>query len=254
MLTARVLLLSCLPMLFLSAAMSAAQKEATPATPLYARANSFGLLFAYSNDSSHILMGYAEQRKILNIGASYSRKLILNRFMNWQYDGEILPVALESDPLTKFVNQQTSPTHNTYTGTLPYTMVTCTPVVNHYNYVVNGVTYTGTQTEYCSGRQWTIGEAISPIGMRWNFLPTHTVQPLLEGHGGYMYSTRPIPISAAGSFNFTFDFGVGIEWYRTPHQSLRFEYRFHHISNHDTATENPGIDNGLFQVSYEFGR
>jgi hypothetical protein len=69
-----------------------------------------------------------------------------------------------------------------------------------------------------------------------------------------MYSTRPVPIDFAGSFNFVFDFGPGVEFYCSRTRSLRLEYRYHHISNHNSAPENPGIDNGLFQVSYVFGR
>jgi opacity protein-like surface antigen len=249
----RLLYLCCLSVL-LAASTAAAQKDVPPAIPLYARTNSFGFLFAYSNDSSHIIMGYAEQRKLLHIGADYSRKLILNRYLNWQYDAEILPVALESDPLTKVVEVETSPNQATQTLTGLSPMISCAPYTLNYSEVVNGVTYAGTQTITCSGRQWTIGEAFSPVGMRWNFRPTHPIQPFLEGHGGYMYTTHPIPIAQAGSFNFTFDFGAGIEWYRTPHQSMRFEWRYHHISDHDTTDINPGIDNGLFQVTYVFGR
>lgn len=229
---------------------SAAQSPEKP----FARRNSFGFLAAYSNDSSHILLGYAGNRKLLSIGASYSRRLLFNRIVNWQYDGEFLPLALESDPLAAFVNQQTSPTTQTYTGKLPYAVINCTPVTASYNYTVNGITYAGSQTEYCSGRQWTIGEALSPVGMQWNFMPRRKLQPFLEGHGGYLYSTRPIPTVNDGSFNFTFDIGAGFELFRTHSRSIRASYRYHHISNHDTANGNPGIDNELFQFSYEFGR
>jgi hypothetical protein len=60
-----------------------AQKDTAP----YARRNSYGVLMAYSNDSSHILLGDAEQRKLLNIGVSYSRRLLLTHVVDWQYDG-----------------------------------------------------------------------------------------------------------------------------------------------------------------------
>lgn len=248
-------LLRCLFTALLLAAPVTLSAQAAPAENLpYARVNSFGFLIAYSNDSSHILMGGAEQRKILNIGASYSRRILLTHVVNWQYDAEILPVALESDPLSKTVIAQTSPTPitTTYYGDPP---VFCAPSTFSYTYTdpETGTTYAGTSTTSCHGRQWTIGEAISPVGMRWNFLPRRKLQPFFEGHGGDMFSTHPIPVETAGSFNFTFDFGVGLEWYRTHSRSLRFEYRFHHISDHDTTDFNPGIDNGLFQVSYVFG-
>jgi Lipid A 3-O-deacylase (PagL) len=45
-----------------------------------------------------------------------------------------------------------------------------------------------------------------------------------------------------------------VEIYQNKTRSIRVEYRYHHISNHDTATENPGIDSGLFQLSYSLGR
>ena len=69
-----------------------------------------------------------------------------------------------------------------------------------------------------------------------------------------MYSTQAIPIDYAGSFNFTFDLGAGLEFYRPNSRSVRADYRYHHISNHATAATNPGIDSGIFQVTYAFGR
>lgn len=197
---------------------------------------------------------------LLDIGASYNRRLMLGRVVNWQYSGELLPVALESDPLGYFVNNQVTPTVTTTSGGLGYPPVLCSPQTSSYSYTIqnvngsgNSVTYSGTETISCSGRQWTIGEALSPFGMQWNFLPRRKAQPIVAGHGGYMYSTRPIPVAAAGSFNFTFDLGAGVELYRSKTRSIRAEYRYHHVSNKGTADTNPGIDNGLFQVTYCFG-
>ena len=241
----------CLVLAFLALApIALAQPESAP----YVRKNSFGILFAYSNDSGHILFGEAEQRKLLNIGVSYSRKLIAGRIVNFQFDAEILPVALESDPLTHLVTQYTSPDTATfvYDGLSP--MVKCDPTTTPFTYVLNDVVYKGTSTTYCRGRQWTMGTAMSPAGLQWNFLPHHRLQPFLVSHGGYMFSTHAIPIYYAGSFNFTVDAGGGLEYFRTHGQSIRAQWRYHHTSNHDTALENPGIDNGLFQVSYVFGR
>ena len=74
------------------------------------------------------------------------------------------------------------------------------------------------------------------------------------GHGGYMYTTQEVPVADAGSFNFTFDGGIGVEVYRSRTKSVSLEYRYHHFSNNNTASANPGVDNGLFQATYSFGR
>jgi opacity protein-like surface antigen len=229
-----------------------AHAQTVPEAPNYSRKNSFGFLAAYSNDSSHMLLGVAENRRLLNFGAMYSRRLLQNRIVNWQYNAEILPVALESDPVDHYSITFTTPPEGPFTQTI-VPIGACHNDSGSGNYVVGGVTYDYTFSDTCA-RRWTIGEGISPIGFQWNFLPRRKLQPIVLGHGGYMYSTQPIPTTDAGSFNFTFDFGAGFEFYRTKTQSVRVDYRYHHISDHYTTTENPGIDNGLFTVTYSFGR
>ena len=223
-------------------------------SPYFARVDTFGILAGYSGDSSHILLGDAENRMLLQIGASYNRRLMLNRRVNWQYSGELLPVALESDPTGVFVQHQTAPTPATFSYDAG-PLVSCAPDSESYSYVdpATGVTYSGTTSISCNGRRWVVGEAMSPVGMQWNFMPMRKIQLLVDGHGGYMYSSQAIPIDNAGSFNFTFDIGAGFEVFRSKTKSIRAEYRYHHISNHGTADLNPGIDNGLFQVTYAFG-
>lgn len=226
----------------------------TRADGSYARLNTYSVFGSYSNDSSHILIGQAEQRKLLQFGVAYSRRLLLNQRVNWQYNAEFMPIALEGDPLTRFVNTQTSPTSGTVSGNLPYPMLKCAPAAESYDYSSNGVTYSGTEVFSCSGLRWTMGEAISPFGLQLNFTPRKKLQPFLDVHGGYMYSTEAIPLSGSGSFNFTFDGGIGVELFRAKTKSVRVEYRYHHFSNNNTANQNPGVDNGLLQVTYSFGR
>jgi opacity protein-like surface antigen len=232
-----------------------AWSQAPAESPYYARTNTFSIFSAYSGDSSHILLGDAENRMLLDFGVAYSRKLFLNRIVNWQYNGEILPVALESDPELQYVYYQTYPSTLTYDENLIQTSGHCVGGGNgtYTDSFFGVVTSSGTYTSSCT-RRWTMGEGISPIGLQWNFLPRRKLQPFFIAHGGYMYSTQPIPVPEAGSFNFTFDVGAGFEIFRSKTRSIRAEYRYHHISNHDTASDNPGIDNGLFQLTYSFGK
>lgn len=249
---ARALFFAVLLVILLMPHHTAAQTA--PDLPVYTRKNTFGFFTAYSNDSSHIIMGYAQKRKLFDVGATYGRRLYLNHIVNWQYNAEILPVALESDPQGLLVTDQLTPSKHTYTQKVGPPIL-CSPSTTGYSVKLsNGVIYSGTQTLSCHGREWNIGEAFSPVGMQWNFRPTHALQPYIVGHGGYMYSTHAIPIDGAGAFNFTFDLGAGLELWRAKGQSVRVDWRYHHISNHYTAQFNPGIDNGIFQVTYAFGR
>jgi len=232
---------------------STARAQTEPASPYYSRSNTFGFLAAYSTDSSHMLLGLSENRKLLNFGASYSRRLFRNRIVNWMYNAEILPVALESDPVLHDVTTYTLPFPGPPLSSSYEPIPACQSGSGTTTFTVNGTVYSYNYTDSCS-RRWTIGEGISPVGMQWNFLPRRKLQPVILGHGGYMYSTKPIPDSSSGSFNFTFDFGIGLEFYRTRTRSVRIDYRYHHISDHYTTVENPGIDNGLFTLTYSFGR
>lgn len=231
---------------------TAAWAQSSDASPYFARKNTFSVFSAYSNDSSHILLGLSEKRKLLDIGGAYSRRLLLNHIVNWQYNGELVPVALESDPV--IYQSQTFSAPSIFAGlTQTVTLLpvsACQPGTGTVN-EGNGIVYNYVNS--CS-RRWTFGEAMSPIGLQWNFMPRRKTQPFLIAHGGYMFSTQPIPTANAGSFNFTFDLGAGIEMYRSKTRSVGAEFRYHHISNHNTSEENPGIDNGLFQVTYSFGR
>jgi hypothetical protein len=238
----------------LAALASTAGAQTEPASPIYSRGNTFGFLVAYSNDSSHMLLGVAENRKLLNLGATYSRRLFQNRMVNWMYNGEILPVALESDPVLHSVTTYTLPTPGPPFVTTFEPITACQSGSGTTTYTAGGgIVYSFNYTDTCS-RRWTVGEAISPVGFQWNFLPRRRLQPVILGHGGYMYSTKPIPDAGSGSFNFTFDFGAGLELYQTRTRSVRIDYRYHHISDHYTTAENPGIDNGLFTLTYSFGR
>lgn len=219
---------------------------------LYARRNIFGFLFAYSNDSSHMLLGEAENRKLLHIGVSYDRRLLANRIVDWEYSGELMPIALESDPV------QVTTTTFTYTNPpLTFTSTLNTPTIaSCHDFSGSGSIPNGGPTfsfvATCT-RRWTVGEALSPVGFQWNFLTSRRLEPFFVGHGGTMFSSETIPVAYSGNFNFTFDLGAGLEFFRTRTQSVRAEYRYHHISNDWTASSNPGIDNSLFQVTYTFG-
>lgn len=239
----------------ISACAALGAQTMSTAEAAYTRKNTFGFFAAYSNDSSHIILGTADRRKLLEIGFSYNFRLFQDRLVNVQYSGEVLPLIYESDPLSVVTDYQTEPT----TATVVYPEAqsqSCATISVPYSYIDpnTGLMDSGTLVSQCVGREWTRGEGIAPVGFQWNFFPRHKTQFYLDGHGGVMSSSRPIPASTAGSFNFLFDFGGGVEYYSTHSRSWRAEMRVHHISNDYTASFNPGIDNVLFQLTFAFGK
>jgi hypothetical protein len=230
-----------------------ALSQVNPQPAYYSRLNTFGFFGEYSNDSSHILLGGSQNRKLLDFGGTYSRRVLLNRFVDGQYMAELSPIMLESDPVFHVMYVASLPPPGfTVTENLTFSQA-CRPSSATFGGMADGEPYLETETITC-GRRWTFGEGFSPIGFKWNFRPRHRLQPVFTMLGGYMFSTQPIPVDAAGSWNFTFELGAGFEFYRSATRSIRAEYRYHHISNAGTADLNPGIDNGLFQVTYAFGR
>jgi Lipid A 3-O-deacylase (PagL) len=237
------------PLFALLLSVPAAFSQAAPDHPYYSRLNSFGIFGEYSNDSSHILLGYSQNRKLLDFGGSYSRRVVLNRFVDGQYMLELDPVMLESDPVFHETATLTPPTQTVSNNSTYY--YACVPYAHTYTFAFQGVTYSDSVNITCQ-RQWTFGEGLSPLGFKANLLPHRRIQPVFTVLSGYMFATRPIPVSDASSANFTFSFGAGFEWYRSATRSIRAEYRYHHISNAGTA-DDPGIDNQLIQVTYAFG-
>jgi Lipid A 3-O-deacylase (PagL) len=222
----------------------------------FSRRNTFTVFAEYSNDSSHILMGVSENRKLAAFGGSYARRLWLSPSGDLRYIAEIRPVLMESDPvfLVAYVDTPINPSGPVSTFTFTgESYFACKPGRTQQTVQTPTQAYSVSAVTTC-GRRWTYAQGFSPVGLQYSFWPRHGIQPFVSSTAGYIFSTRPIPTSDAGSFNFTFDFGGGIEFFRSRTHSIQVEYRFHHISNHYTSDVNPGIDNGVFKLSYAFGR
>lgn len=232
--------------------------------PAYSRKNSFGAFGEYSNTSSRILFGNAQQRKLLTFGASYGRRVLVRPLVDLQYFAEVRPLMFESDPLVHETVTTTFSSTGTQVNQSTYREVErCRSglLFSGSGKLPDGVTFTSVGTATC-GRQWTFGEGISPVGLKVNLLPRHLVQPVFTALIGYMFSAQHIPVDSAGAFNYTLELGAGVELYHSRedsgsllgNRSVRADYRYHHISNKHTANSNPGIDNGLVQITYAFGR
>lgn len=210
----------------------------------------------YSNDSSHMLLGYADGRKITAIGAGFERRSFLKSNVSGSWLAEVRPYMTVTDPtMTGFLLK--FPQQPAYSGTILFAspVPVDTPVKNNSMNVIlitQNQAYAGTAT-YIGGTRSTYVSGFSPLGYKLRLMPHHRVQPFVTGLGGFAFSPRDIPVFNSSSVNMTFEFGAGVEIYRTHTRSCQFEYRYHHLSNTGGST-NPGIDSGVFKVSYSFGR
>jgi hypothetical protein len=227
----------------------------TADSTIFGRKNTFSPFVEYSNDSSHIVLGRSENRKFAALGLQYERRLLSNHALNLRYAAEFRPLIMESDPVAKITETLESPTLSTTITGAPQAVAKCITASATFTITdpISGIPFTETIQETCS-RRWTYAQGLSPLGARINLSPHRRLQPTGSLFAGYMLSTRKIPIDSAGSFNFTFEFGVGLEYFLSQSRSMRFEYQVQHFSNAYTANANPGVDSGLFKLSYSFGR
>jgi hypothetical protein len=223
--------------------------------PSFGSKNTFAAFIDYSNDSSHIVLGNAEGRKFTELGFQYERRLKSSRHFVWKYTAEFRPLIAESDLLVLETVVQTSPPPSQTFVSSPVASPQCRQFSENLSFTdpITGVTHTETVIINC-GRRWTYVEGLSPLGTRINLLTHRRWQPTGSILTGFLLSSKKIPVDTGGSFNFMFQIGAGIEYFRTQTQSIRLEYQIQHFSNANTASTNYGVDNGLFKLTYTFGR
>lgn len=112
----------------------------------------------------------------------------------------------------------------------------------------------GMQVTPVYGNEWTYGFGIDPIGLKLNFRSRKRLQPFVDTTGGFIVTMRDIPVDKASNFNYEFGFGSGFDYFLSARRSLRFGYAFRHISNNGLGFRNPGIDAGIIEIGYSFGR
>lgn len=99
-------------------------------------------------------------------------------------------------------------------------------------------------------RKSVYAAGLAPIGFQLNFRRRHRVQPFANTSGGFLYFADPIPNSLGKQFNFTADFGGGIQIMLRPNRAATFGYKYHHISNGNRGVVNPGFDSHLIYAGF----
>jgi hypothetical protein len=214
---------------------------------------SFGISSTFAPDSSHILIGDAEQRRIWTAGLEYSRRLWGNGSLRLDYEGSIAPFFQERDPT---LAGETI----TATGSSVIKITTTSangPRVVYVNNDPIGFASIGGGAPVpiypIYGSTKTYAFAMSPIGARISGFSSHWLQPTFSTDLGMVFSSRNLPIDDSASFNYLFSFGPGVEILRG-NGAIRLEYLYRHMSNGNAGYNNPGVDSGVFRLTLSRSR
>jgi hypothetical protein len=202
------------------------------------------IAYSYSPDSSHILIGAAEQRRLFTADISYFHPLRSWQFARLEYAAELSPFFRISDPalagIRCFVNgsplvlqKYSDPQRVIFVSHAPTGAASGLPCTTLYLFY---------------SRQTTDGVSFSPIGARMLLAPKSFVSPYLIGAVGLALSSRDIPISQSARFNYVLTVGAGVRVQETRRLSTDLDYRYMHISNGNHGIQNPGIDMGNIRV------
>jgi len=92
------------------------------------------------------------------------------------------------------------------------------------------------------------GFGLAPIGLKFYFLQARRAKFFANASGGFLSFLNEVPVEKARKFNFTFDFGLGMQITTGSRWALTLGYKLHHLSNAETAHSNPGLDSSVFYL------
>lgn len=93
------------------------------------------------------------------------------------------------------------------------------------------------------------GFGFSPIGFASFFSLSKSVGIQLNTSGGIMIMNQDFPTDKGRQFNFTFEIEPSLTIANDHFISFAAGYKFHHISNAQTGTQNPGVDSNFLFFS-----
>jgi hypothetical protein len=181
-------------------------------------ANEYGF-WGGGSFSSPTLIGKTEETRLGLFALRYARVVARGDNLALKYTLDAVPFALLSYPLTRFVEAP--------------------PPAGF-----------GVLKE----RRKITGAGLSPVGFQVNFRRRERVQPFAQASGGFLYFGERIPDERGAQFNFTADFGGGVQWKTGARRAWTVGYRYHHVSNGYRADVNPGFDSNVFYAGFSIFR
>ncbi len=93
-----------------------------------------------------------------------------------------------------------------------------------------------------------LGFGVAPLGIGLRLSMDENVTLFGTGAAGATWFSREVPVEGARAFNVSIEWGGGLEIRTAYGPALHVGYKFLHLSNVYTATENPGVDAHLFYL------
>ncbi|SRR6266511_2637973 len=101
---------------------------------------------------------------------------------------------------------------------------------------------------YPDGEGPVLGAGVTPVGLRLSLRIGRGILAFAEGGGGGVAFARAMPDPEARSLNFLGSAGAGLRIGNVGYRSYIVGYRFTHLSNANTAVENPGFNAHIFYL------
>jgi hypothetical protein len=165
--------------------------------------------------TSTIAIGVTNDRKLFTFNGKYSIVVLNSKYTSLRWVSEVVPIAVLHQPTEQYFNSQ-----------------------------LNAVFTQQANTRYAFG--------VTPLGLQFNVRRHHRVQPFADIHAGMLYFNDNVPVPTARRFNFTFNFGAGVEIFTSERGALTVGFKYHHLSNNETAPANPGVDSPMPYVGYSW--
>ena len=106
------------------------------------------------------------------------------------------------------------------------------------------------------------GVSMTPIVLRWDLTGSRRIMPFVQGAGGLIWTNHKFPPvgplpepghQGTSVWNFTPQFGVGLQYFLKPRRSITFNANAVHISNASLGDANPGVNATVqFQIGYSW--
>jgi hypothetical protein len=177
--------------------------------------NEFGI-WGGGSPKSPTLIGTTEDARLAIVGLRYGRILAAGNGVAFEYTADFIPIAVTSYP--------------------------------HLIFTVSGPGLNNFTVE--RSRKSVYGAGLSPIGFQAIFRRRKRVKPFTSISGGFLYFNDPVPDGLGTKFNFTFDFGGGVQLFTHSRRAVTIGYKFQHFSNAGRGQVNPGFDANIFYAGF----